>query len=402
LNRFFAGIAAVLLFHSLAIAAPHIFKVKPEPVEKPGVVLRERMARKFGAVMRAPGNYPASVNILFLRVEFQANPSPSTSLITGSGVWVDPLYAHAGDPDYWVNKAGTDFINYWKEVSYNKLIVSVVTSTAIYKLPSRMSQYGNESNAALENLIYDSVTAAKADIDFTLYDAILIVHAGCGEESDILNDSSNDIWSLYYSNNAIAPNANPDSNCSNCLEVTGANGTKRITEAIIMPQSDSQDNYTIDPLGVYVHELGHWLGLPDLYCTGLVCLTDGVGKWSLMGDGIYNADPSSQADQSKHAPARWKKPTLSARPTKFRQEKPNVYSAVRRHTLTHGARHFSAGLRPRQRTLRLTSETRFLIPLKFSPISSRSKPRHQLLPSIFWSKTGSRPGLIKDCPDTVF
>jgi M6 family metalloprotease-like protein len=287
-----AGIAAVLLFHSIAVAAPHIFKTKPEPVEKPGALLRERMVRKFGAVMRAPESYPASVNILFLRVEFQADQNPSKSLTTGSGLWGDPFYAYKGDPDYWINKAGTSFINYWEEVSYNNLIVSVVTSTVIYKLPYSMSHYGDESNAALENLIYDSVTAAKADIDFTRYDAILIVHAGCGEESDVLNDSPNDIWSLYYSNSSVAPDANPDANCSNCLEVTGVNGTKRITEAIIMPQSDSQDNYTIDPLGVYVHEFGHWLGLPDLYCTALVCLTDGVGKWSLMGDGIYNADPA--------------------------------------------------------------------------------------------------------------
>jgi M6 family metalloprotease-like protein len=136
------------------------------------------------------------------------------------------------------------------------------------------------------------VTAAKADIDFTRYNAILIAHAGCGEESDILNDSSNDVWSLYYSNSSIALDANTDSICSNCLEVTGVNGTMRITEAIIVPQLDSQDKYTIDPLGVYVHEFGHWLGLPDLYCTAMVCLLDGAGKWSLMGDGIYNADPA--------------------------------------------------------------------------------------------------------------
>jgi hypothetical protein len=107
------------------------------------------MARKFDAVMRALGSFPASVNILFLRVEFQADPNPSTSLTTGSGLWGDPLYAHAGDPDYWINKAGTNFINYWKDVSYNNLIVSVVTSTAIYKLPHSMSHYGNESSAAL-------------------------------------------------------------------------------------------------------------------------------------------------------------------------------------------------------------------------------------------------------------
>jgi hypothetical protein len=111
----------------------------------------------------------------------------------------------------------------------------------------------------------------------------------------------NDIWSLYYNNDSIAPNARPDASCSNCLVVTGANGTKRVIEAIIMPQTDTQDGMTVDPLGVYVHEFGHWLGLPDLYCTGLVCLPDGAGKWSLMADGIYLSDPSGKNDPSKPA-----------------------------------------------------------------------------------------------------
>jgi M6 family metalloprotease-like protein len=291
LNKLLAGIVAILLFHSVALAAPHLFKSKPEPIEKAGTPLGARMAAKFGHIMRAPGSYPASVNIIFLRVQFQNDPAPAASRITGSGQWSDPLYAHGGDSDYWINEAKMHFIDYWKEVSYDKLVISVVTSTNVYSLPHTMSYYGDESSAALENIIYDSVTVAKTDIDFTLYDAILIVHAGVGEESDVLGDTPNDIWSLYYTNSSIAPNASPDASCSNCLEVSGANGTKRIIEAIIMPQSDSQDNYSIDPLGVYVHEFGHWLGLPDLYCTASNCVPDGVGKWSLMGDGIYNAAP---------------------------------------------------------------------------------------------------------------
>ncbi len=299
MNKLIAGVFAILLFHSVAIAAPHIFKSKPEPIEKVGTPLRERMAGKFDHLMRAPGSYPALVNILFLRVEFQADPAPSSSFTTGSGLWNDSHYVYAGSSDYWINKAKTNFINYWSEVSYDNLIISVDTSTNVYKLPYTMWHYGNESNSALENLIYDSVTTAISDtnpatkINFMLYDAILIVHAGTGEESDIAGDTSNDIWSLYYSSNCISR----DASGIGCLTTKLKDG-KPITEAIIMPQTDSQDNIIVDPLGVYVHEFGHWLGLPDLYCTGLNCLPDGVGKWSLMGDGVYNADPASQADQS--------------------------------------------------------------------------------------------------------
>lgn len=304
MNRLLIGIFAFFLLHSNAVAAPHIFKSKAEPIGHVGTPLRVRMApgAPKGALF-APAIYPASVNILLLRVQFQQETDPAGTKVTGSGKWNDPLYARNGDPDYWVTKAEQNFINYWNEVSYGKLVISIVTSTNLYQLPHTTSWYGNESNAALENLIYDSVTSALNDMDpstrpdFSSYDAVLIVHAGTGEESDVSGDTPNDIWSLYYANDCIAPNASG----AGCLTTTLKNG-KAITEAIIMPQTDSQDKYTIDPFGVYVHEFGHWLGLPDLYCTGTFCSVsgpDGVGKWSLMGDGIYNSDPASQADPSK-------------------------------------------------------------------------------------------------------
>jgi M6 family metalloprotease-like protein len=291
LNRLVVVFLVLILFQSTAFAAPHIFRSKPEPIEHIGTPLKMRMfAIAPQGAMFAPGSYPATVRILLLRVDFPPDADDQT---TGTGDWDDPEYFHEGDPDYWVNKAKTNFINYWKEVSYDNLLVSMDTSTLVYQLPNTLAVYGSESFAALENLTYDSIIAANADtdpatkIDFSLYDAVLIVHAGTGEESDINGDSSSDIWSLYYADDCISP----DDSGTGCLTTTLKNGTV-IKEIIFMPQTDSQDGYTIDPLGVYVHEFGHWLGLPDLYCTLLLCIPDGAGKWSLMGDGIYNADPA--------------------------------------------------------------------------------------------------------------
>jgi M6 family metalloprotease-like protein len=286
-------------------AAPPLAKFRPEPVERPGTSFRERFAQKYPGALFAPGLYPASVNILFLRVQFQETLNPAASHVTGSGLWLDPLYSQEtgtpvsaddlADPsNFWITNAKTNFITYWSEVSYGLLTITVDISPKVYQLPHPTSYYGNESIAALENLIFDSVTAARADIDFTLYDAILVVHAGVGEESDVMGNTSNDVWSLYYSSASIAPDARPDATCSNCLSVT-LKDSEPVHEAIIMPQSDSQDGFIVDPLGVYAHEFGHWLGLPDLYCTGWFCASngpDGVGKWSLMGDGIYNIDPA--------------------------------------------------------------------------------------------------------------
>jgi M6 family metalloprotease-like protein len=298
----------ILFFCSSVLAAPHIIKGRPEPLELPGASLQERFAPRMPAgMLLAPASYPTpTITILFLRVEFQPNQTPSVSNTTGSGLWTDLAYAqgtpaNANDPNdpafnYWVNRAQTKFIEYWKEASYGLLPLSIDVSQKIYQLPHTTVWYGGETAASIENLIFDSITAALADTDlsmkptFSNYDAVLIVHAGCGEESDINGDTPGDIWSLYYPSSCISP----DASGSGCL-TTLLKGGKAITEAIIMPQTDSQDNVVVDPLGVYVHEFGHWLGLPDLYCTASYpfCTLDGVGQWSLMGDGIYNKDPGN-------------------------------------------------------------------------------------------------------------
>ncbi|MDA8101035.1 MAG: M6 family metalloprotease domain-containing protein [Nitrospiraceae bacterium] len=292
--------AIIIISPSAALAAPPLIKGRPEPVEKPGMPLAERLAQKYGLTAAMMANATSgTLNILFLKVDFQ----PYVDLhATGDGTWLDPVYAHTGgDSDYWVNKDRNDFVKFYQEVSSGKLNINVTVKptapSSAYRLPNVMAHYGNETSTALENLIYDSITTAQtstleAVTDFTPYDAVLIVHAGSGEEADVNKNTPNDIWSLYYFNSiGITPNANPtydpNGKCIICpLNVNLAGG--QIKEAIIMPQTDSQDSVIVDPLGVYVHEFGHWLGLPDLYCTAPICIPDGLGEWSLMADGIYN------------------------------------------------------------------------------------------------------------------
>ncbi len=277
-------------------------------------------------MLLAPASYttPQTVTILFLRVDFQPKTDqtidptlPDTnhdgvvsqaewdafiSSTAGDGTWSDPTYSFNGDPDFWMNKDKNDFISYYREVSYGLLTIQVDVSSKVYRLPHKMAYYGDESDSALQNLIYDSISTASTDTNilFDSYDAVLIVHAGVGEESNVLGTTPNDIWSLYYNNGTDIC-----STAGSCLatQIKSNGTTTTIREAIIMPQTDSRTTpapgIIVDPLGVYVHEFGHWLGLPDLYCTnGFLCLLDGDGKWSLMADGIYNYDPNDPSTQT--------------------------------------------------------------------------------------------------------
>jgi len=263
------------------------------PLKERSIRLRAAAAAK-GASF-APSSFPTpTINVLFLRVDFPSNVNNTT----GDGTWLDPLYTPASvgtptnaddlnDPsNFWVKRAQTIFVDYWKEVSYGLLPLQVDVSQKVYTLPHAMAAYGTETNAAIESLIYDSVNAANTDptttIDFSQYDALLIVHAGVGEETADPS-TPNDIWSLSYSDSTgICQNAS-----SPCLS-TKLRGGLLLTEAILMPQTDTRGTFIVDPVGVYVHEFGHWLGLPDLYCTATGCAAEGAGDWSLMASGSYN------------------------------------------------------------------------------------------------------------------
>lgn len=292
----------LLLFCSTVFAAPHIARSIPEPIELPGRTLQERFAQGgFEGMTAAPLSYatPQSVKVLFLRVDF---PSDLNPLTTGSGLWTDALYSYNTDSNYWVDRAKTRFPSYWTEVSYGMLTVTIDVSPIVYRLPQPMAYYAGDTAKTIENIIYDSVTTANTDTtktwDFPLYDGVFIIHAGVGQETDISGSATNDLWSLYYSGGT---NICRDAAGITCLTTKLKDG-KALSEAIIMPQTDSRTGLTVDPFGVYVHEFGHWLGLPDLYCVSstISCPGEGVGNWSLMDQGSYNADPAACALTPSH------------------------------------------------------------------------------------------------------
>jgi immune inhibitor A len=270
-------------------AAPHI-SGRPEPATAKVGVFRERQLQHPTPQRAVTQPFQATaLRILFLKVDFPADSNPDTS---GTGLWIDPVYAVNGDSDYWVDKNRIELAHYYHEVSHGRLTLTIdvapAAAGAAYRLPREMAAYGDESPGAIENLIIDAVNAAAAkNLSFAGYDAILIVHAGAGEETDRYNNTSRDIWSLYYSNDLISAD---DSDTNPPLQINNSN----LTEAILMPQTGDQDGFTVDPLGIYAHEFGHFLGLPDLYPTAGISRAGSVDSWCLMDAGTYNRLDDSQ------------------------------------------------------------------------------------------------------------
>jgi len=133
--------------------------------------------------------------------------------------------------------------------------VRTLVSEAIY--------FANEDGANFAN--YDNDGDGYAD-------CVIVIHAGRGRET---SGNNNDIHSHM---SAISP-VNYDGVKIRYYSIQG--------EYLFTPGDSA--------IGVFVHEFGHLLGLPDLYDT--TYNTDGVGRWSTMASGSYAGPEGSPASR---------------------------------------------------------------------------------------------------------
>ncbi len=188
-----------------------------------------------------------------------------------------------------------------------------------FLLDHQMAYYGADDKNYLGQcqLMRDAIEAADPDVDFSRYGAVIILHAGAGNEADILGDSPDDIHSMFIGSGDL----------EYYLGITGVSTDDGviIREASIDPEREAQDNYGLSPLGTIVHEFGHQLGLPDLYNT--LDGTVGVGGWDLMGYGQWLMNgywPSAPGAWCRMALG-WETPQVIAPGQYTAQERGTIY-----------------------------------------------------------------------------
>ncbi len=148
-----------------------------------------------------------------------------------------------------------------------------------YRLPHTYAWYVQGQNGwgsypqNAQGMAEDAILAADPDVDYSQYDnngdgwidGLFIVHAGPGAEQ---TGSSDQIWSHQWS-------------LPTTLNLDGVS----LRDYSMEPEE--YQGIGIMTMGVFAHEYGHYLGLPDLYDTDYS--SAGVGKWSLMAGGSWNA-----------------------------------------------------------------------------------------------------------------
>lgn len=157
---------------------------------------------------------------------------------------------------------------YYDEDSYGTLSFQTSLTPAPgsqwYILPQTMGYYGADTVPSDSQLVSDSLQAAyNAGVNLSNYKFALVVHAG---DDEAISHVTADIHSFTIPGFVFSP----------APLISYKISTSVVAES--------------DPMGVYAHEFGHLLGLPDLYdLTRQIDPTNNfIGYWEIMALGEWN------------------------------------------------------------------------------------------------------------------
>ena len=215
-----------------------------------------------------------------------------------------------------VTATGSVFDYYrWVSESRIRVVGKVVASV---QLPQTKSYYANTSwglSYSAPRNIYGFVSAAlqlaDSSVDWRPFDQnndgfvdmLWVVHSGLAGEATVSKDN---LWSLTSRLTSWSAGESFQTHTS----LPGApTRYMRVDRFSVLPELSSLRPGRPAEIGIYCHEFGHALGLPDLYDTGTLGggANSGTGNWSLMATGSYGADGASPESPTHLGawPLRW-------------------------------------------------------------------------------------------------
>ena len=219
--------------------------------------------------------------VLVLLADFPDFPWDGTGTFNGKTIgsvaatpaMFDSLLFSDSRTDTVINPTGS-FTDFFLENSYGRMYV-VGDVVGWLRMPRNYPDYVKSDNGLGSGgplLVRDAVLAADSLVDYSRYDndgdgrvdGVIVVHAGPGAETGAYG-----IWSHRSSIATVF------------LDGVG------VSDYTLNPEEQGP---TISSVGVYCHEYGHILGLPDLYDLGgdPSQQGSGLGRWSLMASGSWN------------------------------------------------------------------------------------------------------------------
>ena len=264
------------------------------------------------------GNVPAVVSQAFDDGRFQVPSTPALGTSIVAGTWFIPVilidfpdqgltYPSAPEWDRalfdttGVTATGSvyDYYN-WVSGSRLKIIGKVV---ATVRLDESKTFYAgnswglgnttpmNSAGAVLEALRKCDTQVNWSDFDRDqdgYVDMLWVVHSGLGGENVVTRQ---DLWSIT----SRLTNWSGAGSFTTSDLIPGTALKVRVDRFTILPELSAFRAGSRAEIGVFCHEFGHALGLPDLYDTAPLTHPPNVGPggWSLMSTGAYGTDSQS-------------------------------------------------------------------------------------------------------------
>lgn len=231
------------------------------------------------------GSGQDTIRAVVLLVEFTDNLADSGLVDFADSTYFDMILNSEGIMEHGSMR------EYYLENSYGQFVFIadvfgwfMMPETYEYYVAGQMGMGWNYPRNS-QGLVEDALLVADPYIDYSVYDnfpdylnmveALIVVHAGPGHE---ITGDPNTIHSHKW---WLDP-----------TEVDYFDGV-HFWEYNMDPEENSITEPDPIGIGVFCHEFGHTLGLPDLY--DIDYSSEGIGYWSLMAAGSYNGDSKSPA-----------------------------------------------------------------------------------------------------------
>ncbi len=192
--------------------------------------------------------------------------------------------------------------DYWHDASHGnyELYENIHLYEENVMMPNNYGYYGNDATNDERMVEYfdDIIALTDNEIDFSLYDGIITIFAGSGQESDIDGIRTDEIWSTFLSRKDLREINDPENE-----EYPGllTNDGVYLNELAVVAESEFQDyfptegvdasNYLFSNFGVVLHQFGKLLGLPTLFDNvSSNGRSQGIGNYGIMGSGSWNGN----------------------------------------------------------------------------------------------------------------
>ena len=259
-----------------------------------------------------------SVKAIVLLVQFTDNPPGGPTTRFRSTVWDSMLFRDnyiRGGADTTTTHTLKHFYNSISHGAVDIVTLDLPSATGWLTAPNNYTYYCEHDGAHdngfgpyprnVQRLVMDAVTAADPFVDFSQYAAggvvqnLFVVHAGSAAEWSGGGDL---IWSHAWS---ITDNdgfgTTPPPLYADGVRVASYSMEPEAGGNTLGERGGAVTGPLLPTVGVYAHEFGHVLGLPDEYDYGYQ--SNGTGYVSLMAAGGWNRTPNVFPDCAGNSPA---------------------------------------------------------------------------------------------------